>query len=213
MTLAVSVRIMLIGLPPWRIPGTPFRTPKMSMAPPELSSIWVLGRKPPLGDASMTTWIKCPKCRGEVGISDNSDTDVLCPRCREPLLLVDPETKTRWVPGKPPRSWRRPCGWILVSIAIFMMLYRFLREAGHRNPSLLVVLFEYVTDPFILVGMPLGIYWIRRGSSPTRANDRSIRTTDPDSLLVKPDGSSPTRVNDGSTLGSCELGLDVSLFA
>ena len=149
-------------------------------------SIRVLGRIPPLGDASMTTWIKCPKCRGEVGISDNSDSDVLCPRCREPVLLVDPETKTRWMPGKPPRSWRRPCGWILVSIAILMMLGSFLREAGHRNPSLLVVLIEYVTDPFILVGMPLGIYWIRRGSSPTRANDRSIPTTDPDSLLVKP---------------------------
>jgi TPR repeat/Tetratricopeptide repeat len=122
----------------------------------------------------MTTWIKCPKCRGEVGISDNSDSDVLCPRCREPVLLVDPETKTGWMPGKAAHSWTRPCGWILVSIAIFMMLYSVLREAGHRNPSLLVVLFEYVTDPFILVGMPLGIYWIRRAGSTARVNDRPI---------------------------------------
>ena len=147
----------------------------------------------------MVTWVKCPKCRGEVGISDNSDSDVLCPRCREPVLLVDPETKTRWMPGKAAHSWRGPCGWILVTIASLMMVASVYREfSGHRNPSLLVVLIEYVTNPFILVGMPLGIYWIRRGSSPTRANDRSIPTTDPDSLLVKPDGSSPTRANDGS---------------
>ena len=162
-------------------------------------NIRVLGRKPPLGDASMVTWIKCPKCHGEVGISDNSDSDVLCPRCREPVLLVDPETKTRWMPGKAAHSWRGPCGWILVTIASLMMVASLYREfSGHRNPSLLVVLIEYVTNPFILVGMPLGIYWIRRGSSPTRANDRSIPTTDPDSLLVKADGNSPTRVNDGS---------------
>ena len=101
-------------------------------------SIRVLGRKPPLGDASMTTWIKCPKCRGEVGISDNSDTDVLCPRCREPVLLVDPETKTRWMPGKAAHSWRGPCGWILVSIATLMMVAISYREVGHRNPSLLL---------------------------------------------------------------------------
>ena len=164
-------------------------------------SILVLGRKPPPGDASMVTWVKCPKCRGEVGISDNSDSDVLCPRCREPVLLVDPESKTRWVPGKPPRSWRRPSGWILVSIAIFMMLYRFLGEAGHRNPSLLVVLLEYVTDPFILVGMPLGIYWIQRPE--IRLETRRFLGRRPEFLAVCRvvdwirRGSSSTRANDG----------------
>jgi hypothetical protein len=38
----------------------------------------------------------------------------------------------------------------------------------------MAVLVGYVTDPFIVVGMPLGIYWIRQGRSLTRVNDRSL---------------------------------------
>jgi tetratricopeptide (TPR) repeat protein len=46
----------------------------------------------------MTNWIKCPKCRAEVGVPDDSNSDVLCPRCQEPVLVANQDPVTLWNP-------------------------------------------------------------------------------------------------------------------
>lgn len=93
----------------------------------------------------------------------------------------------------------RPCGYVLIILGGLAFLLSIAGEYTlSPHPHIIALLIAGLTNPWFFVGVPLGVYWIRRGSSSTRANDGPIPTTDPDSLLVKPDGSSPTRVNDGS---------------
>src|SRR5208282_5013167 len=111
----------------------------------------------------MITWVKCPKCRGEVGIPDNSDSEVLCPRCREPLLLVDPETNTRWMPGKGAPPWMRPWGYVLTTLGGFAFVASAVNEClASHDPPLVAIIFSGLLNPLFFVGVPLGVYWLRR---------------------------------------------------
>jgi hypothetical protein len=72
------------------------------------------------------------------------------------------------MPGRAPRAWRKPCGWVLIIIAVLAMMASLFRELStQRYLSLLPVLVEFVTNPLVVVGMPLGIYWVRWSSRPS----------------------------------------------
>jgi tetratricopeptide (TPR) repeat protein len=91
------------------------------------------------------------------------------------------------MPGRTTRSWRTPCGWFLVAIALLGMLFSAVREqATQRSPSLIAVLIDFVTDPLVVVGMPLGIYWIRRDKSRARIKGSGIAPLKPETSTTVP---------------------------
>ena len=48
----------------------------------------------------MAERVKCPRCRGTVGIPDNPQYSVTCPGCGELVLGVNPQAGTTWMPRK-----------------------------------------------------------------------------------------------------------------
>ncbi len=111
----------------------------------------------------MAVWLKCPNCKGEIGIPDDAETGTSCPRCRYPLVVVDPVTHVRWRPEQGAPSWMKPWGYVLTIIgglAFFASMGREL-SASH-DPPFLALIIAGITNPFFFIGVPLGIYWLRR---------------------------------------------------
>ncbi len=115
----------------------------------------------------MAVWLKCPNCKCEIGIPDDAETEISCPKCRYPLVVVDPVTHVRWRPEQGAPSWMRPWGYVLTIIgglAFFASMGQEL-SASH-DPPFVALIVAGITNPLFFIGVPLGIYWLRCGKTP-----------------------------------------------
>ena len=117
----------------------------------------------------MTDWVRCPNCRGEVGVPDVATGNICCPQCKELVYSVDPKTQAKWKAPNPKPTWMKPWGYGLLVLGVLGFLASALVER-----TLLGALISGLLNPLFFVGCPLGYYWLSRskkqeigGKSPT----------------------------------------------
>src|SRR3990167_5715796 len=110
--------------------------------------------------------VRCPKCRGEVGIPDEATGKILCPKCKEFVFSVDPETHVKWRPEEPRPAWMKPWGYVLTLLGgLAFAASTFVNWPKSSYPDgneYVVAMFAGVTNPLCFIGLPLGLYWLSR---------------------------------------------------
>ncbi len=109
------------------------------------------------------TWIRCQKCRCEIGIPENPSGTIRCPKCSEVVFSIDEKTGIKWRPPAAAPDWMRPAGYVCTIIGVLGFIASFgvaLQRAP--SPDLLAATLSGILNPLFFVGLPLGIYWLRR---------------------------------------------------
>ena len=125
-------------------------------------------------------WIKCPQCRGEVGLPlEWAESTVECPKCAT-TLSTEPRPEVKWRPSEDTAGvevraastgvthaetslptvpdWRRPWGIIMVCIGALAFLAS---AVIGGDGDLATAVFAGALNPLFFVCLPLGIYWLR----------------------------------------------------
>lgn len=114
-------------------------------------------------------WVRCPKCRGEVGIPQDAPDIVKCPKCGEVVLSRDPNTKAVWKPEAPAPAWMNPFGKLLSAVGVISCLASAGMEYSHQPTYLqknyLAVGFSGLLNPLFFIGFPIGMYWLWRSGA------------------------------------------------
>ncbi len=131
---------------------------------------------------SLTRWIECVGCGGEVGVPDGfSGQTATCPKCGA-LVAIDGSgpNVVQWRPAQAPEpiasrvqpdtpnvapvrmtsEWRLVAGWLSLGLGIagFIASYRLdPKPYGNTDGALAAGLL----NPLFFIGVPLGIYWLK----------------------------------------------------
>lgn len=117
---------------------------------------------------TMTRWIRCPKCRGEVGVPEDATGQIRCPKCRELVFHEDSETKVKWRAPQPAGEWMKPAGYTAVVIALAGFVATVCVNWGPGEYADSLATFDFVAilagvlNPLFFIGVPLGYYWLQR---------------------------------------------------
>ncbi len=122
----------------------------------------------------MTVWVECPNCGGKVEIPDKAPSDFTCPMCKYALPTSRSLERTRRLPSDSAPSWMRPWGYTFTIIGGLAFAVGVIREySASSNPPMVAVIVAGLLNPIFFIGLPLGIYWLRRSkkSQPLAAID------------------------------------------
>ena len=122
----------------------------------------------------MTVWVECPNCGGKVEIPDAAPSDFPCPMCKYALLTSRPLERTRRLPSDSAPSWMRPWGYAFTIIGGLAFVAGAIGEYFREpDPPMVAVIVSGLLNPIFFIGLPLGIYWVRRSkkSQPLAAID------------------------------------------
>ncbi len=113
--------------------------------------------------------VTCTRCHGQVFIPAFPERHVTCPHCQSYLIASDPETGAIWLPRRKP-SWSRRIGLLLIAAAVARFYIGFAVMTFHSLPGGDVLehwrwyFLRGILNPFVLVGVPLGLWLLKRAS-------------------------------------------------
>jgi len=117
-------------------------------------------------------WVRCPKCRGEVGIPPEPPDVVKCPKCGEVVLSRDPTTKAVWKPEAPAPAWMSPFGKLVSAVGMLgfvaSVYVEYNKQLWVKNYTAIALC--GILNPLFFVGLPLGLYWMWRSGSFKQGN-------------------------------------------
>jgi len=111
----------------------------------------------------MTVWVSCPNCGGKVEIPDAAPSDFRCPMCMYALMTSRTLVLTRRLPSNSVPSWMRPWGYAFTIIGGLAFVAGAIKEYSvSRVPPMVAVIVAGLLNPIFFIGLPLGVYWVRR---------------------------------------------------
>jgi hypothetical protein len=98
-----------------------------------------------------------------VGIPDDATGRIHCPKCNEVVFQEDPQTKVKWRAPPPSGEWMKVAGYVSVglgALAFIASVYVNWEPRKTTNPDGAIL--AGLLNPLFFIGVPLGIYWLRR---------------------------------------------------